>query len=417
MEHTIQILVVGEDEGLPIEFESALQGITSRRCMTSYARDYRRAEELAVSRQPHLICVDMEQDFDGLKQFSQEVHQLLPDTTVAAMYRPDQISSERSESAVVIDGVRSNVQDFLRHPLSSTELRQLLDRLESPRNHKLSSYGKVVSFMSNKGGVGRSTLAVNTACLLAMQHPGRVLLIDASLQLGDCTVMLDMVPITSIVDAVREKGRLDETMLRQLSLSHRCGLHVLAAPSDAVEGAEIDGESMYRILNLARRTFDYVIIDTFPILDNIALSVLDLSDLVYLIMQGTAPNVIATSRLLPILEGLGIPKEKQRLVLNQNYPSFTGNLSPSDIEERLLRQFDHTFPYESRLIVSSNAGEPLSLGRTHRFGFSRSLKRMLSEIEDLNFNKAAHGSTLKPKSESSFQQLTGLVGGWWRGNE
>ena len=413
MDNNVQILVVGEDEGLPVEFESALQGITSRRCVTTYAVDYRRAEEMALSRQPNLICIDMERDFDDLKMFAQEIHLMLPDTTVAAMYRPDQFASERSESAVVIDGIRSHVQDFLRHPLSSTELRQLLDRLDTPKQTKPSVYGKLVSFMGNKGGVGKSTLAVNVACLLAKRHPGRVLLIDASLQLGVCTVMLDIMPTTSLVDAVREKGRLDETMLRQLTISHRCGLHVLAAPSDALEGSEIDGESMYRILNLARRAFDYIIIDTFPILDSTVLSALDLSDLVYIIMQGTAPNVIATSKLLPILEGVGIAKEKQRLVLNQNYPSFTGNLSPSDIEERLIRRFDHVFPYEKKLLAAANAGEPYGLGRSTRFGFSRSLTHLLSDIESVD--TSSNGYRLRPKSQSAFQQLMELIGDWWRG--
>ena len=413
MDNNVQILVVGEDEGLAGEFESALQGVTNRRCMTTYASDYRRAEEMALSRQPNLICVDMERDFDGLKTFAQEIHRRLPETTVAAMYRPDQFGTERSESAVVIDGIRSNVQDFLRHPLSSTELRQLLDRLNTPRPTTLLANGKVISFMSNKGGVGKSTLAVNTACMLATHHPGRVLLIDASLQLGVCSIMLDIMPTTSIVDAVREKGRLDETLLRQLTLSHSCGLQLLAAPADAIEGAEIDEESMYRIINLARRAFDYVIVDAFPIIDSTVLSVLDVSDLVYVVMQGTAPNVIATSKLLPIFEGLGIPKEKQRLVLNQNYRSFTGNLSPTDIEERLSRRFDHVFPYEKKLLSAANAGEPYGLNHSHRFGFSRCLRDLVAEVEAIDVHSNSSG--FKPKAPTPFQQLAELIGGWWRG--
>ena len=171
MEQNVQILVVGEDDTLEREFESALQGVTGRHCVTSYASDYRRAEEIALSRQPNLICVDMERDFDGLKRFTQEIHHLLPETTVAAMYRPDQFGNERSESAVVIDGIRANVKDFLRHPLSSTELRQLLDRVYAPRNSREVTSGKLVAFVSNKGGVGKSTLAVNAATLLATRYP------------------------------------------------------------------------------------------------------------------------------------------------------------------------------------------------------------------------------------------------------
>ncbi|GJL51273.1 MAG: chromosome partitioning protein [Nitrospirales bacterium] len=413
MDQNIQILVVGEDKGLQGEFEAALQGVSHRHCITSYASDYRRAEEMALNRQPNLICVDMEKDFDDLKRFTHEIHQMLPETTVAAMYRPDQFSGERSESAVVIDGVRAKIQDFLRHPLSSTELRQLLDRLYTPRIATPASSGKLVSFVSNKGGVGKSTLAVNAACLLATRHPGRVLLIDASLQLGVCSVMLDLLPTTSLVDAVREKDRLDETLLRQLTISHTCGLQVLAAPSDALEGSEIDDEAIYRILNFARRAFDYVIIDTFPILDSTVLSVLDLSDLVYIVMQGTAPNVIATSKFLPILEGLGVGREKQRLLLNQNYRSFTGNLSPADIEERLTRQFDGVFPYQKGILAAANAGVPYSLGGSTRFGFSRSLMQLTAEIELLG--TSATRFRLKTHTESTWQQLGEFLGRWRRG--
>ena len=412
MDQNLQILVIGTDEGLQGEFESALQGVSGRHCVTSYVSDYRRAEEVAFSRQPNLICVDLEGDFEHLKRFTQEIHHVLPEVTVAAMYRPDQFGTDRSESTTVIEGMRSNVQDFLRHPLSSTELRQLFDRLDIPRQIKPSTYGKMVSFVSNKGGVGKSTLAVNAACLLATRHPGRVLLIDASLQLGVCTVMLDLLATTSLVDVVRERGRLDETLLRQLTLRHDCGLHVLAAPGDALEASAVDEESVYRILNFARRAFDFVIIDTFPILDSTVLSVLDLSDLVYVVMQGTAPNVIATSKLLPILEGVGVAKEKQRLILNQSYQSFTGNLSPADIEERLARRFDHVFPYQKRLLAAGNAGVPFSLGRQTRFGFSQSLTRLIGEVE--SFDTTSNVSQLKPKTESLWQQFEEVVESWWR---
>ena len=77
------------------------------------------------------------------------------------------------------------------------------------------------SFLSNKGGVGKSTLAVNVATALALKHPDDVLLIDTSLQIGSCAMLLDIKPTTSIVDAVRERDRLDETLLRHLTLRAR----------------------------------------------------------------------------------------------------------------------------------------------------------------------------------------------------
>ena len=246
------------------------------RSVTSYVKGLRQAEELARSRQPQLICMELDQRILNLRTFVQDMYQLLPDTVVAAMYRPDQFGPDESESTIIIEGVRSRIQDFLRRPIVqygfASAHRSIIDQAESPRPGKV---GRIFSFVSNKGGVGKSTIAVNTACLLAQHRPDRVLLIDASFQLGVCAMMLDMIPPTTIVDAVREKERLDETLLRRLAVSHSSGLHLLAAPRDAMEATEIDEESVYRVLNLARRAFRYVIVDTFPMLDSTVITTLD----------------------------------------------------------------------------------------------------------------------------------------------
>ena len=141
------------------------------------------------------------------------------------------------------------MRDFLRRPLSTTELRAVLDRLFSRQAGAAApaAQGRVAAFVSNKGGVGKSTLSVNVACGLALRHPDEVLLIDTSLQVGTCAMLLDLKPTTSIVDAIRERDRLDETLLRHLTLRHGSGLRLLAAPVDALEGAEVDDEAISRI--------------------------------------------------------------------------------------------------------------------------------------------------------------------------
>ena len=139
------------------------------------------------------------------------------------------------------------MKDFLRRPISSSELDELLHRLlRSPRG-PVAQFGKVVGFMSNKGGVGKSTLAVNTAVALAVRHPGRVLLVDASVQMGVCASMLDLQPTASIADAVRQRHRLDETLIRQLATPHAGGLHLLAAPADPLEAGDLDDDVISRI--------------------------------------------------------------------------------------------------------------------------------------------------------------------------
>jgi pilus assembly protein CpaE len=179
----------------------------------------------------------------------------VPESVIAGAFTPDHLEHGQSEGATIIELLRAQLRDFLRRPLSTTELRAVLDRLFSRLPGTApAAQGRVAAFISNKGGVGKSMLAVNVACALALRHPDEVLLIDTSLQIGTCSMLLDLKPTTSIVDAIRERDRLDKTLLRHLTLRHGTGLRLLAAPTDALEGAEVDDEAISRIINMARRS-------------------------------------------------------------------------------------------------------------------------------------------------------------------
>lgn len=411
MEKAIHILVVGRDQALRPEFEAAIEGLPNQRAVVTYATGFAQAEEYARNRQPELVCVELSTNIQDVKLFTKELYNTLPNTIVAGLFWQDKLGGQESDTMVLIDHVRARVQDFLRRPVSSNELRQLLERLFAQRTSMQGEMGTVVSFISNKGGVGKSTLSVNAASALATRHPGQVLLIDASLQLGICALMLDIVPKTTIVDAVREKTRLDETMLRQLAVKHACGLHVLAAPANAMDASEVDEESVYRILNLARRAFQFVVVDTFPMLDSTVMATLDVTDLGFIVMQGTAPNVVGTARLLPVLKGLGFAEERQRLVLNQSYRNFSGNLRLADIGHRLARELDFIFPYQKGLLVAANAGEPFIL-HTHRyFGFGREMEML---VDDIVAKRASRSKTVEaagtptPPARRAARSLTAL---------
>ncbi len=274
------------------------------------------------------------------------------------------------------------MRDFIRRPLSATEVRAVIDRLfaaaparvEEPR-------GLVVSWLGNKGGVGKSTLAVNVACGLAARHPDQVLLVDAALHNGTCASMLDLKPSSSIVDAVRQRDRLDATLLRHLTLKHDTGLRVLPAPADALEAAEVDDEAVARVLTMARRSFRFVLVDTGATIDNVLMTVLDLTDQGYIVLQGLAPSVAAAAKLLPVLEGLGFPAARQRLVLNDNYAPFLGSLRAVDVADRLQRTLGHVIPYERRVLASMNTGSPQLLHTTWWQKFGKAVAGIVDDLD------------------------------------
>jgi pilus assembly protein CpaE len=192
--------------------------------------------------------------------------------------------------------------------------------------------------------------------------------------------LLDLRPATSLIDAAREQDRLDETLLRQLTTSHPCGLHLLAAPAGPVEAAEIDDQVMARVLTLARRAYSLVLVDSFPLLDRVMMAVLDLSDRAYVILEAVVPTVLGGAQLLKLLASLGVPPDRLRLVLNR-YTGSSDNLKPADVAARLGRPIDHILPYHKNVTIASNTGRPYILGANRLWGLGRTLQQLVAEVE------------------------------------
>jgi len=381
---SLRVLIVGADGSLDEEFRGALSRVPDRRGVTYFVDNYREAVEVATRRQPNLVVIEIDRDVSEVAALAKDLQDLDPDVPIVGAFKPDRLEQGQSEGATIIELLRAQLRDFLRRPISATELRAVLDRLFARSTAAArATQGRVAAFLSNKGGVGKSTLSVNVACGLALRHPDEVLLIDASLQVGTCAMLLDLKPTSSIVDAVRERDRLDKTLLRHLTLRHGTGLRLLAAPIDALEGAEVDDDAIARIINMARRSFKYVIVDTFPMLDSVLMTILDVTDVALIVVQGTAPAIAGAARLLPVLDGLGLPAARQRLVLNYNYKSFLGDLKPGDIADRLDRTLEYVVPYEHRVLTSMNTGTPhiLRSRRWERFG--RVVNKMVGDLDVL----------------------------------
>lgn len=377
------ILIVGGDESLRDEIAAALRGIKKWKPVLHQAQDVRQGIEAARARRPELICFELEGDSAGLIQFAEEVNTSTPESTLVATYRSENFEDSDLENKAIIEGMRNGVADFLRRPLSTAELQQLFDRVFNAAPRSSRPLGKVISFVSNKGGAGKSTTSVNTAVGLAMIHPNDVLLIDTSLQLGVAAMMVDVAPKTTIVDAIQESHRLDETLIRQIAMPSACGLHVLAAPPDAIEASHVDDEGLSRIITLARRAYKYVVVDTYPMLDSVIMAALDLSDLVYVVFHATVPSVVGNAHFTEVLKKVGVSEARQRVILNYSFPRVSGGLKVADVNDRLGREVDHVFPFQKKLITALNTGKPYALTCGRRFGFGRALGGVISEIEGL----------------------------------
>ncbi len=376
------ILISSAEPDLVEECTAALAARGQDRAQVRVAANPHDAFEIARNRRPGLIVLSLNGDLAAFRRTAHEFAAVSPDSVLAAAFASDSTAEGGVDPQLLIDALRSGVRDFLRRPISPAELGQLVDRLVAPPPSRAGEPGKVVAFVSNKGGVGKSTLAVNTAVGLARGRAERVLLVDGSLQMGVCAAMLDVQPAFTIADVAQQRQRLDEVLLRQLATVHESGLHVLAAPADAVEGSDIDDEVVAQILLVARRAYDYVIVDTFPVLDRVVVAVLDAADRAYVVMDNVVPTILGGVRLLRVLDAVGCRSERQRIVLNR-FTRRGGGPSAADVAARLDRDVDHVIPFRTELIATANSGRPL-LWRGGRFSTCRRrLVALVKEVESL----------------------------------
>lgn len=396
---TNHLLLIAADERLHDELRSALATMGERAPVATYVYEARPGIEMARDRSPSLILIEFPRDHSQLRGLTSELAAAAPAAKIAAAYGTDGAgaSNGQVDGTAFIEGLRCGVGDFMRRPLSTIDLAQWINRMTGASSAAQRRWGTVVSFVSNKGGVGKSTLSINTAVGVAQRWPARTLLIDASLQLGVAAATLDLDSTSTIADAARERERLDETMLRDMVAVHDSGLHVLVAPRDAVEATHVDEAAVSRIVNIARRAYDFVIVDTFPMIDGVVVAVLDLSDHIYIVLENVVPTLLGGAKLLQLFNGLGFPPEKASVILNR-FTNVPGSISVADTEQRLGRGVAFVLPFDPKVVTAANLGRPIAMSGNW-FGFAPKLKAVVDDVASIANRRGLGDTTRIPNAE------------------
>ncbi|MEM7516280.1 MAG: AAA family ATPase [Planctomycetota bacterium] len=380
---SIHIVLISSDPSLAREFENAGADLRDEVRLVLHAEsDTRRGIERAVDGGAGMVVLALDDDVPDVERSCREIASAGGGPLIVVAYRPEVLGGDQAASSVLIDLMRAGAGDFLRRPTSSSELEELMNRhlLESREEASQTERGRILAFVGNKGGVGKSTVSLSVACRLAQRAPGRVLLVDASLQHGAMSELLDLRPEATICDAARQVDRLDGRLLRMLSVQHDSGLRVLAAPPNAVDAAPVDDRTLARILSVARRAFDFVVVDTFPQIDGITVTVLDVADRVFVVTNDFVPAILGTADLLSVLDRLGVPGDRVRVVLNHCHSSFRGRLRPVDVATRIGHDIEFSLPFSKQVLTSTNSGEPYILRAPGWRGFGKAVRAIERDI-------------------------------------
>lgn len=268
-----------------------------------------------------------------------------------------------------VAALRSGADDYLAKPIHPQELsarvRGLLTRFQraQPQQRRAQS-GRIVAFYGAKGGVGTTTLAINTAIAAQRELKRSVCLVDANLQFGDHRVFLDLGPDSrSIVDAV-SAGTIDVDMLRHSVVRHETGVELLLAPSSP-EQAELVSQPQHHLLKVVeilRSVYELVIVDMDERFDDHLLDVIGVADRLVVVLTADLSCVKNVRLVLETMASLQVPQERLMLVLNRAN-AFTG-ISVKSVENVLRRPIEHQVVNDYRSAISAlNSGTPFMAKR------------------------------------------------------
>ncbi len=324
------------------------------------------AIEGATKLQPDVILMDINMpDMDGITA-TERLSSHVPTAAVVMM-------SVQGEADYLRRSMLAGAREFLVKPFSSDELTASIRQVYSREKEKAdravvaqaairtadpTAEGQVVAVFSPKGGVGRTTIAVNLAVAAATELGKKVTLVDASFQFGDVAVLLNLNPKDkSMAELVPEleEGR-DPDSVETFTLTHSSGVHVLLAPPSPEMAELITPAGVKHVIEILRQQSELVVIDCAAWFNDTLLGILDLADVVLAVLTLEITSIKNIRLFLEVAEQLGY-SHKIRLVLNR--ADTTLGIRVADVEHSIGRKIDHTIVSDGRAVVYAlNRGVP-----------------------------------------------------------
>jgi len=293
--------------------------------------------------------------------------------------------------------LRQGADEFVPYPLPDGELKAAIDRVRTPEPKVLETAaheepaaaapaaatpepepaarksnhdreGVVIAVQGLAGGTGATTLAVNLGWELVnaakkKETPPRVCLLDLDLQFGSVSTFLDLPRREVVYELLSDTEAMDDDIFSQALSGFEEKLYVLTAPADILPLDLVEPEDIERVIEMARKHYDYVIVDLPQTLVQWSETVLHAAHVYFATLELDMRSAQNTLRLKRALQSEGLPFDKLRFVLNRA-PKFTdlnGKSRVKRLADSLDIKIDIQLPDGGKQITQSgDHGTPLA---------------------------------------------------------
>ena len=326
---------------------------------------------------PDVVLLDLGRDAESYFAFGAQLRRLRPAVRLIACS-----TTTPPNHQLLLDAMRSGVQDFLAKPVSPEAVRQILLRfhLEGQATEQR-PVEKLIVVMGSKGGVGSTTVAVNLGVQIATTARKKAVLLDFSAPLGNAHLLLDLHPKFGIRDAVDNLSRLDTHFFSGLLTAHKTKLELLGGALQPEEWQTIPVAPLERVVNVAQAGFDVVLADLGSRFSSDFGPILHSARMILMIAEANVPSLWSLERRLLALSGMGVDPERVRVIVNRWHKGDEEVLK--SIEKNIKRPVFAFLPNDFRKAsTAANLGMPLmenhNNGLTNRY---RDLAALLTGAE------------------------------------
>ncbi|MDY0961149.1 AAA family ATPase [Massilia sp. CFBP9026] len=349
----MKIAVLSRDERHLIELSRQLRARPGSDEVDMIAGTAARLSTMADEAVPDLLIVDAPRADEGELDQLERLGHLFPRMAFIVL-------SEDLSQDFLLRAMRAGVREVLAAKPLPADLVAAVDHVAEKLGSQGAAQGRVLAFISCKGGSGSTFLATNLAYALSAGGAKRVALIDMNLQFGDASLFVsDSKPLATLSDVATQIHRLDPSFLSSSMVSVTPNFSVLAAPSDPAHASDVKPEHIDAIIKLARRQYDFIVLDVGRSLDPVSIRALDHADTIYPVLQTTLPYIRDGKRLLTVFRNLEYGNDKVELIVNRH--DNNSDIRLKDLEEAFDTTHLRTMPnHYDAAARSVNQGVPVT---------------------------------------------------------
>ena len=308
----------------------------SRKVLMSFLQDFDLIENIEVYE-------DYDRGFENIKKQNGEAIVIVDITDIDSDEFIEKVRLHASKLIItstdystntIVKALRMGAKEFLPKPIIKNDLLRTISSLINNDYSEVYSQSKIITVYSNKGGIGKTTLAINLAKELEKVTKCKVALIDLNLQLGDVSTFLNLNPTFDVSYVIKNFINKDEEIFLKAFERYKDSLlYILSDPTYIEQAESISPQDITKLFNELKKVFFFFLVDMSSNIDENSLKILDLSDLVLFTTIVNVPAIRNAQRCLTLFNSRRYPKDKVKIIVNRYIES--DDIKIEDIENTL----------------------------------------------------------------------------------